>query len=113
MLRPHRSHPLWYAYLLHRISGVTLALFLPVHFYVLGLAIENAAAFETFISWSNYPFVKMSEAVLVLLLGAHMFGGLRLMALEFLPWSSQHKTYAALSLAVSFVVSTGFFLSAV
>ena len=39
MIKPHRNHPLWYAYIVHRLSGVGLALFLPAHFYVLGLAL--------------------------------------------------------------------------
>ncbi|MEM9735605.1 MAG: succinate dehydrogenase, partial [Pseudomonadota bacterium] len=28
-MKPARGHPLWYAYLLHRLSGLGLALFLP------------------------------------------------------------------------------------
>ena len=35
----NRAHPLWYAYILHRVSGLLLALFLPAHFYVLSLAL--------------------------------------------------------------------------
>ena len=35
MIRPHRTHALWLAFILHRLSGVGLALFLPVHFYML------------------------------------------------------------------------------
>jgi fumarate reductase subunit D len=42
-----------------------------------------------------------------------MFGGVRLMALEFLPWSPRQKTYAAMAVALAFFVSTGFFLQAV
>ncbi len=43
MIRPHRSQPLWYAFILHRLSGIGLALFLPLHFYVLGLALGDSA----------------------------------------------------------------------
>jgi fumarate reductase subunit D len=49
----------------------------------------------------------------VFLLAVHIFGGLRLLALEFLPWSPHQKTYAALATALSFFVSGGFLLSAV
>ena len=41
MIRPHRTHPLWYAFILHRVSGALLALFLPAHFYVLALALTD------------------------------------------------------------------------
>ena len=37
----HRKHGLWLAFALHRFSGVALALFLPIHFYVLSLALNE------------------------------------------------------------------------
>lgn len=113
MLRPHRHHPLWFAYILHRISGLLLALFLPAHFYVLGLALNDAAELDAFLSWTELPMVIFAEFGLVFLLAVHIFGGLRLLALEFLPWSPRQKTYAALATALSFFVSGGFLLSAV
>ncbi len=113
MFRPHRNHPLWVAYIVHRISGLLLALFLPAHFYVLGLALNDAAGLDAFLSWTEYPLVNLAEVGLVFLLGIHIFGGLRLLTLEFLPWSPWQKTYAALATAASFVVSCGFFLSSV
>ena len=38
--RPVRGHALWYVHILHRVSGVALALFLPLHFWVLSLALS-------------------------------------------------------------------------
>ena len=113
MMRPHRSHPLWYAFLLHRLSGLGLVLFLPAHFYVLSLALNDAARLDGFLGWADRPLVKLAEFVLVFLLAVHLFGGLRLMALEFLPWSPRQKTYVAAAAGVSFLLSTLFFLSAV
>ncbi len=109
----HRSDPLRFAARAHRISGVALALFLPVHFYVLGLALNSAEQLDGFLLWSQTPVVKIAEAGLVLLLSLHLFGGLRLLALEFLPWSPRQKTFAAAAAAVSVLVSLGFFLNAV
>lgn len=113
MIRPHRNQPLWFAYILHRISGVLLAVFLPVHFYVLGLALVDTAKLDGFLRWTENPVVKFAEFGLVFLLAMHMFGGLRLLALELLPWSPRQKTYAALALATSFAVSGGFLLNLV
>lgn len=113
MLRPHRNQPLWFAYMAHRISGVCLAVFLPVHFYVLGTAIKGTAALDGFLSWTQLPMVKFAEFGLVFALGIHLFGGLRLLALEFLPWSPQQKTYAAVAVAGSFVIACSFLLNAV
>ena len=39
----HRSSVLWIAALVHRLSGLALAIFLPVHFLTLGLAIQGEA----------------------------------------------------------------------
>ena len=108
----HRTHGLWLAFILHRVSGVLLALFLPVHFYVLSLAITGAASLDGFLKWTDAPMVKAAEFGLVFLLAVHIFGGLRLMALEFLPWSPRQKTLAASAVAVALFLSGGFLLSA-
>ena len=113
MIRPHRSHPLWFAFILHRISGLALALFLPFHFYVLSLALNDTAKLDSFLRWTDLTVVKIAEFGLVFLLAVHLFGGLRLMALEFLPWSARQKTLAATAVALSVLVSGTFFLKAV
>ena len=113
MIRPYRTHPLWFAFLLHRLSGLGLALFLPTHFYMLSLAISAPARLDGFLRLTDLTIVKLAEYGLVFLLAAHLFGGLRLMALEFLPWSPHQKTMAALAVAFAFLVSTLFFLKAI
>ncbi|MEL6620093.1 MAG: succinate dehydrogenase, cytochrome b556 subunit [Pseudomonadota bacterium] len=113
MKRPARTHALWLAYVLHRVSGLGLALFLPFHFLVLGLALNDADRLDTFLTLTDNPLVKVAEFGLVFLLAVHFFGGLRLLALEFLPWPARHKTLAAGAVAVSFLISGVFFLQAV
>ncbi len=108
----HRTHPLWLAFLVHRLSGLLLVLFLPVHFYVLGLSIRETAAFDQFLTWSQQPTVKMAEFGLIFLLSIHLFGGLRIMALEWLPWSPRQKTWVALSVAGSLAIACCFLLEA-
>lgn len=113
MIRPHRTHPLWLAYILHRVSGLCLALFLPAHFYVLSLALTQPDRLDAFLHWADLPIVKAAEFGLVFLLAVHIFGGLRLMALEFLPWSGRQKTLAAGAVAVALLISGTFLLRAV
>ena len=110
--RPVRGHALWYAHIIHRVSGIALALFLPLHFWVLALALTDAARLDGFLAFTELPLVKLAEFGLVFLLAFHMFGGLRLMVLEWLPWKAPHKTLAAGTLAVSAFVSGVFFLQA-
>lgn len=110
-MKAHRRQPLYLAFLLHRLSGLGLALFLPFHFYVLGLTLDGGQRLDEFLHWSEQPIVKFAEFGLVFLLAVHFFGGLRLLALEFLPWSDQHKNLAAASFAAAFCVACGFLLN--
>lgn len=108
-----RAHPLWLAYILHRVSGIALALFLPLHFWVLSLALTDAAQLDGFLTLTDMPIVKLAEFGLVFLLAVHLFGGLRLLAMEWLPWSAPQKTWAAAAVASSLFVSGTFFLQAI
>ena len=38
-----RNHPAYWAFLVHRLSGVLLSLFIPLHFWVLGQALHGEA----------------------------------------------------------------------
>ena len=58
-----------------------------------------------FLDWTDQPLVKAAEIGLVVLLALHMAGGLRLLAVEFLPWRDSQKTLAAF--AGAFAVAMG------
>jgi fumarate reductase subunit D len=105
MMRPARNHPAWWAFLVHRVSGIALTLFLPVHFLALGSALRGEASLEGFLKWTEQPWVVAGEWILVMLLAAHLAGGLRLLVLEFLPWRDWQKTLAAV--AAGFAVLAG------
>ena len=106
-----RGHSNYWAFVLHRVSGALLTLFLPAHFWVLALALEGEARLESFIRWTDDPRVKLMETCIVMLLAAHLGGGLRLLALELLPWSDRYKTLvsvvagAALATGVLFLLN--------
>ena len=109
-LRP-RSHPTYLAFVVHRVSGLLLALFLPLHFWALCQAIAGEARLETFLRWTDNPLVKFAEWGLVLLLAAHLSGGLRLLALEFLPWRDWQKSLAAGAAGLALVAALAFALA--
>ena len=92
-----RAHPSYGAFLIHRLSGLCLAIFLPFHFWALGQAIEGEAALDGFLRWADQPLVKFGEVMLVALLAAHLAGGLRLLVLEFVGWQPWQKTTVAVS----------------
>ena len=101
----HRSNVLWVAALVHRLSGLALAIFLPLHFLTLGLAIDGEARLERFLRWSDAPLVKLAEGGLVFLLLVHMLGGVRLLVLENLDWRDEQKELATIAAALSAVVA--------
>ncbi|MBI3045128.1 MAG: succinate dehydrogenase, cytochrome b556 subunit [Betaproteobacteria bacterium] len=106
-----RNHPAYWAFIVHRVSGVALALFLPLHFWALGQALHGEAGLESFLRWSDQPTVKLAEVALVLLLAAHLTGGLRLLALEFLAWRDWHKTLLALAAGITAAAGLAFLLN--
>lgn len=110
-MRRGRGHISWWAFLVHRVSGVALALFLPAHFWVLGSALQGEAALEANLLWTEQPLVIAGEWVLVILLAAHLAGGLRLLALELLPWRNWQKTLATLAAAFALACGLAFALA--
>lgn len=93
--------------LAHRLSGIALALFLPAHFYVLSRALE----LDAFLAWTEQPLVKFAEWGLVTLLALHLAGGLRVLALEFLPWRDWQKGLAAAAAGFALAVGLAFALA--
>ena len=93
--------------LIHRLSGIALAVFLPVHFFVLAHALE----LDAFLAWTEQPLVKASEWAIVLALAAHLSCGLRVLALEFLPWRDWQRGLAAGAVAMTIATGLAFALA--
>ena len=106
-----RNHPAWWAFLVHRLSGLGLALFLPVHFWALGQALNGAAALDGFLRYTEMPIFKFGEWGLVVLLALHMAGGVRLLLIEFGPWSGLRKDWIAASLGVGALTGLAYALA--
>ena len=100
----YRRNGLWAAAMVHRVSGLALVLFLPLHFLALGLAIESEAALEGFLRWSDLAVVKIAEAGLVALLVVHLLGGLRLLVIENFAWSDGQKAMATAAASVAALI---------
>lgn len=106
-----RGHPGWWAFVVHRVSGLALAAFLPLHFWALGQALGGAAQLDAFLAWTAHPLLKASEWGIVVLLAAHLAGGLRVLALELLPWRDWQKSLAAVAAGVTLVFGLAFALA--
>jgi fumarate reductase subunit D len=97
--------------LVHRLSGTALAVFLPVHFWALGLGLEGEMGMDAFLRWTEQPLVKLTEWGIVVLLAAHLGGGLRVLAIEFLDWHEWQKSLAAIAGAIVLAAGLAFALA--
>ena len=86
--------------MVHRVSGIALTLFLPLHFWALSRALE----LDAFLEWTQDPLVRVAEWGIVVALAAHLAGGLRILALEFLPWQGWQKALAACAAGVTVAI---------
>ncbi len=106
-----RSHASWVAFCIHRVSGILLTLFLPIHFWTLGLALDGEASLDTALRWYEAPVFKFGEWALVLLLAAHALGGIRLLVIEFRPWRGLRQGWIAAGLGMAAAISVVFIIA--
>jgi len=112
MMRAAHKQPGFGAALLHRLSGIALAIFLPLHFLALATALDGAAALDSFLAVTRTPLVKASECLLVVALATHMTLGLRILAIEFLAIRERTVTMLTACAAAVFAVGLAFLLNA-
>jgi len=100
-----RVHPSQWAFRLHRISGVALVCFLPVHFVLLANQLGAEVGGELASPWYSSSVTRWTHCILAGLLGTHMVGGLRVLAIQFLQMSRAQGLWLAITLASGFVVA--------
>jgi fumarate reductase subunit D len=105
MMRASHRQPGFVAALLHRLSGIALAVFLPLHFLALATALDGAAALDSFLAVTHAPLVKATECALVVALATHMTLGLRVLAIELL--GIRERTVAVLTACAAAVFAVG------
>jgi fumarate reductase subunit D len=104
----YRRDWLWAAALIHRVSGILLALFLPLHFLALGLALEGEAKLDGFLKWTDMPLVKFAEMGLVFLLAVHLIGGVRVLMIENAAWRPGQKSMAVIGVVAAAFIAVIF-----
>jgi len=112
-MHPLRSHQSYLAAIGHRLSGLALAVFLPLHFWLLGTALNGAEGLERALALTDMPLVKVAEWGLVTLLALHLFFGLRVLMLEFTRWPDHARnmeSWVVPGLVASAIVGVVFLL---
>ena len=92
------------AAMIHRLSGIALAIFLPLHFLALATALNGAQALDSFLALTRQPLIAALEFGIVVALALHMALGLRVLAIEFFDFREQTLVALAVCLAAVFAV---------
>ena len=105
MIRNSHLRPGFLAAMLHRLSGIALAIFLPMHFVALGTALNGADSLQSFLGVTHNSFVRIAECGLVIALGLHMALGIRVLAIEF--FAARERGALVLSACVACSLTVG------
>lgn len=113
--RRNRLHASYLAFVMHRLSGVVLALFLPLHFWALSLALKGDTALNQFMAFTSTPLFKFGEWGLAVLLTVHMVCGIRLLLIDFRTSSPPGllKSWVTGAIVAGCTVGVTFFVSLV
>ncbi len=105
MMRASHQQRGFVAAMLHRLSGIALAIFLPIHFLALASALNGAKALDAFLAVTRQPLVMAAEFGIVAALAIHMTLGLRVLAIEFFDF--REKTFVPLTVCIAAVIAVG------
>jgi succinate dehydrogenase / fumarate reductase cytochrome b subunit len=97
----------FWAFLLMRISGVVLALYLVLHLYVLNHLLDGPAAFDEIMKTVQTPLFKFFEVALLGAVLYHAFNGVRVVWVDFGSAAKTHQAWfwAMVSLGVVLLIA--------
>jgi succinate dehydrogenase / fumarate reductase cytochrome b subunit len=105
----YRNDPGSLAYILHRVSGVGLIVYLFVHIWALSSLTKGRAVFaEEMAFFTTMPF-KILEWALGILVMFHAFNGIRIAIVDFGQGARNHKLWLRLAYAITIIVVIGMF----
>jgi fumarate reductase subunit D len=111
MIRNPHLKPGFLAAMLHRLSGIALAVFLPLHFVALGTALSGADSLQSFLGVTHNGLVRVAEWGLVTALGLHLALGIRVLAMEFFAVRERGAIVVSACVACSLTVGLLFLLN--
>ena len=91
-------------WLLHRLTGIGLFIFLALHILHIWLAGFGPEPFNTLTSYLNHPAARLLHLLLFFSVLFHAINGLRIIVLDLLPRSGQLQRYSIQIAAVIFLL---------
>ncbi|HMK08546.1 MAG TPA: succinate dehydrogenase, cytochrome b556 subunit [Anaerolineales bacterium] len=97
------------SFLLRRVTGIALVLYLFLHMWVIGSALRGSQVFDARLALVQTPFFKVAEVALLAAVFYHAFDGLRLLLVNWFKVTSYRRSlfYAAFGLAAIMTVAGG------
>lgn len=74
-----------YAFILHRVAGLGVLLFLVLHVFDIFLMAFGEDAFNDFLALYTHPLARLMEVALIFGVVYHAFNGLRIIIIDFWP----------------------------
>jgi succinate dehydrogenase / fumarate reductase cytochrome b subunit len=93
-----------FAWLVHRLTGIVLTLYIFLHLYVLA-HLKDPSGYTSIMRAMQSPLVKLSEAGLLVLVIAHAFNGLRLTLIDMGMPTGLHKRFYWSAFTVGAVIA--------
>ncbi len=97
----------WYtgqvAWVLHRVSGLAIVLYLVVHIYSIS-KLSDPATFDAEMALYSKPLFRLGEVALLAACVFHGLNGIRILLVDFAGGARYHKQLFYAVLVVSFVV---------
>jgi succinate dehydrogenase / fumarate reductase cytochrome b subunit len=101
----YRGHPGQWSWVLHRITGVGIILFLFAHVIDTAVVGWGPEAYNRVVSVYENPFVRLLELGLVAMVLYHSFNGVKITLIDFFPRLVKHIAALSIATAALFVAS--------
>ena len=94
-----------FTWLLHRLSGLMLLVYLFMHMWVIGSANSGAEVFNQRLGMVQTPLFHFLEIGLILIIFYHMVNGLTITVMDFMDISRKHKALTTISVIVFLILA--------
>lgn len=101
----YKGHEGQYSWLLHRVTGVAIILFLFAHVVDTAVVGWGPEAYNRVASVYHNPFIRLLELGLVAAVLYHSFNGIRIMLIDFFPRLTRHARALGIATTLLFVGS--------
>jgi len=102
---PYKGHPGQYSWILHRITGVAIILFLFMHVVDTALIGWGPEAYDRVLRAYQNPIVHLLELGLVIAVLYHSLNGFKITLIDFFPKLVSHITGISIATATVFVLT--------